>query len=131
VHRHRHHVVGHVGYRVLIEIVPDARAVREQVLDGDVVADQRQIGAEQRPSGRARLEHAAFDQTHDDQRGEALRGAGRRELSVEGGGDAMSAVGEPVRPRHLGSTRAVHPHHPREPRTTGDLVERCLQGAHA
>lgn len=35
-----------VDAAVLVEVVPDPRPVREQVLDGDAVVDEREIGAE-------------------------------------------------------------------------------------
>jgi hypothetical protein len=47
VHGDRQHVVGDVGEGVLVEIVPDPRAVGQQVLDGDVVGDEGQVVAEQ------------------------------------------------------------------------------------
>ena len=47
VHGDRHQVVGDVDVAVLVQVVADARAVREQVLDGHVVADEREIVAEQ------------------------------------------------------------------------------------
>ena len=41
VHRHRHQVIAEVEVALLVEIVANAGAVREQLLDRDVVGDQR------------------------------------------------------------------------------------------
>ena len=43
MHRHPDHVVGDVAQRRLVEVVADARAVGEQVLDGHGIVDQRQV----------------------------------------------------------------------------------------
>ena len=58
---------------------PDARAVREQVLDRHTVVDQRQIAAEHGTRRRRQLEQPVLDQADDRQRRQALRSArGRR-----------------------------------------------------
>ena len=48
VYRHRHQVIVEVELALLVEIVTNAGAVREQVLNRDVVRDQRQIVLEHR-----------------------------------------------------------------------------------
>ena len=47
VHGHGHHVRRDVVERVLVEVVADPRPVGEQVLDGHVAGDQRQVAAQQ------------------------------------------------------------------------------------
>ena len=59
-----------LGLDILVEVVPDPRAMREQVLDGHVVRDEREIVAEKRARGRRELERAVLDETHDGERGQ-------------------------------------------------------------
>jgi hypothetical protein len=56
VHGNRHRVVGDVALYVLVEVVADARSVRQEVLDRHVVADEREILAEYRPCRRREIE---------------------------------------------------------------------------
>ena len=58
VHRHGHHVLGHIRMQLLVEVVADARAVCQQLLDRHVLRDQRQIGAEERPRCRSELDRS-------------------------------------------------------------------------
>ena len=72
VHGHGHHVVGDLAARRLVEVVADARAVAEEVLDRHPVVDQGQVGAEQGAGRGRQLERAELDQAHHHQRGEPL-----------------------------------------------------------
>ena len=65
VHRDRHQVLVDVDVRVLVEVVAGPRAVREQVLDGDVVADEQEVVAEERAGRRGELGHSLVDEAHD------------------------------------------------------------------
>ena len=81
------------------------------MLDRDVVGDQRQVVAEQRPGGRGELERPLLDEAHHRERGQALRPAGDREPGLDRVGDPVAAVGEPVGLRDTSSS-------PRSTRTT-------------
>ena len=96
VHRDRHQVVVHVEVHVLVEVVADAGAVGEQLLDGHVVVDQREVLAEQRASGRREVERAVLDEAHDRERGEALRPARDPESGVDLFGIPWPRCGEAV-----------------------------------
>ena len=56
VDRHGQDVVVVVVQFVLVEVVTDPGAVGEELLDGDAVVDQRQVGAEHRPGRRVQAE---------------------------------------------------------------------------
>ena len=95
VHGDRHQVVGELVVCVLVEVVADARAVCQQVLDRHPVVDERQILAEHRPRRRRELERAVLDQAHDRERRQALRAARDRELRVDGVRDLVATVARP------------------------------------
>ena len=114
MHRDRQHVVGDVPVVVLVEVVPDPGPVREQVLNGDGVLDQRQVRAEQAPSGRAPLEQPLLDQAHHGQGGHALHRAGDGELGLWRVEDSVRAVGQPEGLHQLGPATAVHAYGPGE-----------------
>src|SRR6185312_8060687 len=65
VDRYGHHVVLDLEAGFLVEVVADARPVRQEVLDRHPVVDHRQIAAEDGAGGRRQLEHAFLDQAHD------------------------------------------------------------------
>ena len=73
VHWYRHHVLLDLESGFLVEVVADARPVRQEVLDRHAVVDHRQIAAEDGAGGRRELEHAFLDQAHDGERREAFR----------------------------------------------------------
>ncbi len=50
VHGDRHHIVGDLVMCFLVEVVTDARPMRQQVFDRHIVADEREIAAEPRTS---------------------------------------------------------------------------------
>ena len=52
VHGNRHHIVGDFVLCVFVEVVTDPRAMGQQVFDGHVVADERELAAEQRTCPR-------------------------------------------------------------------------------
>ena len=82
---------------VLVEVVADPGAVREEVLDRDLVGDQRQVVAEQRAGGRRQREDAVLDQARDRQRRQPLDAARDRELRLERVRNLVSSMREPVR----------------------------------
>src|SRR5207247_1479122 len=65
VYRDRHAVPVRVELDALVEIVADARPVREQVLDRHLVVDERKVATENRAGGGRELEQPVFDQAHD------------------------------------------------------------------
>src|SRR5262249_61287079 len=68
---------------LLVEVVPDARAVRQQMLDRYAIVDQGQVLPEQRTRPRVESEEAVIDQPHHRQSGEALRATRDREAGIE------------------------------------------------
>ena len=50
VYGNRHHIVGDLVMCFLVEVVTDPGSMRQQVFDRYVVADEREIAAEQRAS---------------------------------------------------------------------------------
>jgi hypothetical protein len=106
VDRHREDVVVVVVQLVLVEVVTDARAVGQEVFDGDPVIDQGQVGTEQRTGRRLQRERTLLHEAHHRQRGRALRAAGGGEERVDRVGDAEATVRQPVRPLH--DERAIH-----------------------
>ena len=125
----RHHVVGDVR-DLLVEVVPDPRSVRQQVLDRHVVADQRQISAEHRPCRRRELEQPLLDEAHDRERRQALGCAGGAELRLECVRDAVAAMCEPVGARKLHVVTPVEANHPGEVVRLGDRIDRASQRLH-
>ncbi len=63
-------------------MVADARSVAEEMFDGHVVADQREIVAEDGASARGQLERAILDEAHDGQRDQAFGTACDPELAI-------------------------------------------------
>ena len=71
--------------------------MREQVLDGHVVRDEREIVAEKRARGRRELERPVLDETHDGECGQTLHAARDREPRVGLVRDLVAAVRKAVR----------------------------------
>ena len=92
VDRHWHQVVVPVGLGLLVEVVADARAVREQLLDGHLVVDQRQIRAKHRTRTRREGERPVLNQGHDCQCGQPFRAARDRKARLHGIRDHVAAV---------------------------------------
>ena len=86
--------------------------MREEVLDGHLVADQRQIGTED-GAGRSReLEQPVFDEPDHDERCQPLRPAGERELRPQLVRGLVAPMSKPIRPRHDDSVlEVVNAHH--------------------
>ena len=126
----RHHVVGDVVDRVLVEVVADARSVRQQVFDRHVVADEREVPAEHRTRRGGEIERAVLDQADHRERRQALRAARDREPGVDRVGDLVAAIGQSVRLRELDVAGAVDAHDAGEPGARGDLIDRLLQRLH-
>ncbi len=139
MHGNRHHVVGPIGHCVLVEVVADARAMREKLLDGDGVIDQCEVVAEHGSRRRVEAEFAAVDHAHHGERGEALGTAGRRELGSNGIGYAERPLSHStglfdgncsfqVNPHHAGQTYVVDdPLHPVGKSTV--IMMRCTHTA--
>ena len=127
MHRHRHDVVGDLAAAVLVEIVADPRPVREQVLDGDVVRDQRQVLAEERARGGPELERAVLDQAHHRERRQSLQPACDRKLRVDLVRDLVPAVREAVRLRDDDLVAAIDPDDTREAGFRGDRIQVVLR----
>jgi hypothetical protein len=68
--------------------------VAQQVLYRDVVADQREVTAEDRAGAGGEVEHAGVDQRHDRERGQALGAACEPQLRRDGVRDPMRPVGQ-------------------------------------
>jgi hypothetical protein len=130
VHRDRHEVLVHVDIRVLVEVVADPRAVREQVLDGHVVADERKLVSEKRARRRGELEHSVVDEAHDREGRQPLRTAREREPRVWRVRDPVTTMRVAVRLLDLGPPPAVHSHDTREAGLGGDCVELVLEAFH-
>ena len=127
MHRHGQHVVVVVVELVFVEVVTDPGAVGEELLDGDPVIDQREVGAEDRTRGGVQVELAALHEAHHGQRSEPLRAAGDAELRVGVCWDAEAAVRQPVRPLHGDAAVEVHPDHTREADVGGDPVDEVTE----
>ena len=130
MHRYGQHVVGDLVVGVLVEVVTDAGPVRQEVFDRDVVADQRQVGAEHRTRGGRQVQQSLFDQAGDGERGQPLRPAGDREPGVDRVRDPVRAVRVSVRLGELELATPVHPHHTAEPGLVRDRVDRVRQAHH-
>lgn len=123
VHRDGQEVVGEVDLDVLVEVVTDPRAVREQVLDRDVVADQRQVVAEEGAGGRHKLEHPVLDQAHDGQRGQRLGRARSSEQRVGRVRDLPRTVREAPRLLQLEPAATIDANGTGEARLRSDGLE--------
>ena len=102
----------------------------QQVLDCDVLADQRQIGSEHRARRGRQLEQPVLDHADDGECRQPLGGTGGGEL---GGGrvrDAVAAVRQSVRLLQLDAPGPVDAHHTREPRAPRDIVKPTLEPLH-
>jgi hypothetical protein len=97
---------------LLVQVVPDPRAVCEQMLDGHVVADERKILSEQRSRGRRELEQTVLDEAGDRERRQSLCAARDRELSIDFVGYLLAALREAVRLRDFDPRPAVDPNAP-------------------
>ena len=110
VHRDRHQVVGELVLELLVEVVADARAVREQVLDRHVVVDEREVGAEHGPRGRREVEQArprSGSRPRARSSPSSRSRVAKRVSTVVG--DLVAAVREAVRPRDLDLARRGRP----------------------
>ena len=131
VHWHRHDVLAGLESGLLVEVVADARPVRQELLDRHAVVDQRQVAPEHGAGGRRQLEHACLDQAHDDERGEALRSARESETRVHRVRDLEAAMREAVCPRQLDPVALVDPNDTREPCLGCKDVEFAFEIRHA
>ena len=127
---HRQHVVGDLVTGILVEVVADARPVREQVLDRHAVVDQREIVAEHRTCRRLETERAFLDEAHHGERRPPLHAAREREPRVDGVGDRVPPVGESVRLRELELTGTVDPHDAGEVRFPGGRIDLVCERHH-
>jgi hypothetical protein len=98
VRRPAHHVVIDVAELLLVQVVTDAGAVAEQVLDGHGVVDLGQIVAQQRSRGQIKGGRAVADEAHDDEGGHALAAAGHHEPGRHGVGYLVCPIGHAERP---------------------------------
>ena len=133
VHRTLQHVVGDLAVLVvLVEVVADAGPVREQVLDGDAIVDERKVRAEDRAGGRVEAEHTVLDEAHHCERGEALGRRWRGRTACRGcSGTSYARFGEAVGLGQHGLAATVDPHHAGEGGRRGDLVDGCFEIGHA
>ena len=97
MNRDGEYMVGDRALDLLVEVVADARSMREQVLDCDPVVDQRQVVAEQGTGGRGEVERPVMHEAHHGQGGEALGSARGPEPGVDGVRDLERAVCEAER----------------------------------
>jgi hypothetical protein len=86
-----------------------------QVLDGDVVADEREIRAEHRARCRRHGQRVVVDQADHRERGEPFRPAGDREPGANRIRYLAGAVSQAICLGEFGLTAAVHGHN------TGEL----------
>jgi hypothetical protein len=126
----REHVVGELVVGVLIEVVTDARPVRQQVLDRHVLAYERQVCAQHRARGGGQAQHAIADQADHRGRGQPLRSAGDREPGVDGIRYPARAVSQAIRLGELDHTATVDRDHASESALLGKRVDRLRQGHH-
>ena len=102
----------------------------QQMLDRDVVGDERQVVTEHGTGRRGELERSVLDQAHHRERREPLRAARYREDRLDRVRDPVGTVGEPVRLGQLGAARAVHAHDTREPAGLHEGIHRRLDLLH-
>jgi hypothetical protein len=100
--------------------------MRQQLLDRDVVVDQRQVIAEQRSRARVQRECAVGDEADDDERRQRLGAAGDAELRRLRIRNAVRAMRQAIRASN-GLAVAIDPHHAREPRLGRRTVDRFSQ----
>lgn len=80
----------------------------QQVLDGDVVADEREICAEHRAHCRGHGQRVVVYQADHCQRGQPLRPAGDREPGANRIRYLAGAVSQAICPGEFGLTAPVH-----------------------
>jgi hypothetical protein len=112
VGRDGQNVVDGVSLDLLVEVVADARSVREQVFDRHRFVDEWQIVPEHRAGGGAEIQPTLFDQAHDRQRGESLGSARDPEPRIDRVRDSRASVRETVGLRELDLAASVDAHHP-------------------
>jgi hypothetical protein len=130
VHGHCQQVGVEVELLLLVDVVADPRAVREQVLDRHVVADEREVVAEERAGGGRELERAVLDEAHDRERSEALRAAREPEAGVEPVRDRVPTVREAPGASEYDLVPAVDTDDAREARLGGDRIQLFLERGH-
>ena len=116
--------------RLLVDVVADAGAVSQQMLDVHTVVDQRQIVSQYRARGSGQFEFAALDEGHHGQGGHALGAARDAETRVDAVGDAMAAVRQAVGAGERGASVAVNADNAGKAGRRGDLVDRLRQVVH-
>lgn len=121
-------VVDGVSLDLLIEVVADARSVREQVFDRHRFVDEWQIVPEHRAGGGAEIQPTLFDQAHDRQSGESLGPAGDPEPRVDLVRDLPAPMRETVGLDEL-DPAPVDTHDAGERRLGGDQIDGVLQAA--
>jgi len=121
--RHGEHIVGDLVAGLLIKVVTDTRPVRQQMLDRDVTADEREIPAQHRTRGRRHAQRIVLDQADHRQCGQPFGSAGDREPGTDRVRYLVCPVSEPVRPDELDLTAAVHGHDASEPIPGGNRVD--------
>ena len=127
---HRHHILGRVLERLLVEVVADAGPVTQQMLDGHTLIDQRKILSQQRASRSSELELSALDERHHRRGGDPFGAAGDAEKRVDAVRYAEAAMRQAIGAgeRHL--VPPVNAHHPGEAGRRGELVDRLTQAGH-
>ena len=110
VNRYGHHVVVDREVGLFVEVVADARPVREQLLDGHVVGDQRKIASEYRTRRCFEAQKTLLDQTHDRECGQPFHTTRNREPGLVRDGHGVGAVRKPVRTRERDLVSDVDPH---------------------
>ncbi len=116
--------------RLLVEVVADPGAMREQVLDRHGVADERQVVAEERPRRRRELQRRVLDEAHHRERRQALRGARGPEPGVDRVLDPGGAIREPVRLSELRLAAAIDADDAREVLLRGDSFDEIRHALH-
>jgi hypothetical protein len=114
VYRDGQDVVRDLAGSVLVQVVADPRAMGEEMLDRDVVADEREIFPENGASAGGEVERAGLDQAHDGQRRQALRTACYAEPRVDGVRDSAAAMSKAVRALDDDVTAPIHADDARE-----------------
>jgi hypothetical protein len=121
---HCEHIVGDLISGFFVEVVTNARPVRQQMLDRDIVANQRQICTQQRTRGRRHAQRVVVDQADNCERGEPFGAAGDREPGSHGVRYLVGAVSEAIRLSEFTLTAAVHRHGTGETVPVGNQVDR-------
>lgn len=128
VHRSHHEVVVEADVAALVEVVPDARGVPEQVVDRDTVVDERKVRTQVPAHEGVEGEHAVLDQPHDRERREGLAAARRREPGRRRRYDAEPPVRVPVAGLEQHVLTPGDAHHPGEGSVLGSLLDDRAQG---